>query len=111
MRKGAITFTGKSGLRYPFMVWSLDTRFKPVGGVYFITQRVIDKNSHLRPHHSAIFIGKTENLAQAFNAEAMPERFKKFGANCICVHLHDDAAQRASIERDLLSVYSTDCND
>ena len=111
MRKGAITFTGKSGSQYPFHIWSLDTQFKPIGGVYFITQRVADRAKQLRPRHNAIFIGQTEDLAQAFNAHEMPERYLKLGANCICVHLHADAEQRLGIEKDLLSVYRTDCND
>lgn len=110
MHKGSILFTGESGQRYTFMVWPMDTRFKSVGGVYFITQRIIDKHRHLRPHHSAIFIGQTDNLAQSFNVDVMPERYLEFGANSICVHLHDDAIHRAAIERDLLSVYRTDCN-
>jgi len=110
MKKGAITFTGKSGKQYPFHIWSLDTQFKPIGGVYFITQRKADKAKMLRPSHNAIFIGRTDDLAQSFNASALPERFMKFGANCICVHPHADAEQRLGIEKDLLSVYSTDCN-
>ena len=36
MNKGSILFTGTSGRQYSFLVWSLDTRFKPLGGVYFI---------------------------------------------------------------------------
>jgi len=111
MRKGAITFTGKSGTQYPFHIWSLDTQFKPIGGVYFVTQRTADKAKQMRPRHNAIFIGHTDDLAQSFNAQALPERFIKLGANCICVHLHDDPERRLGIERDLLSVYSTDCND
>ena len=111
MRKGAITFTGKSGLQYPFHSWSLDPRFKPIGRVYFIAQRRADKAKQLRPTHNAIFIGKTDDLAQAFNTEALPERFLKLGANCICVHLHNDPEPRLGIEQDLLNIYSTDCND
>lgn len=111
MKKGAITFTGKSGLRYPFHIWSLDTQFNPIGGVYFITQRSVDKAKQLLPRHNAIFIGQTEDLAQSFNAAKLPKRFLKLGANCICVHLSADAGQRLGIEKDLLSVYTTDCND
>ena len=111
MRKGAITFTGKSGLQYPFHIWSLDTQFKPIGGVYFITQRKADTAKQLRPSHNPIFIGQTQDLAQSFNAQPLPERFMKFGANCLCVHLDEDPERRAGIEKDLLSVYRTDCND
>ena len=111
MRKGAITFTGKSGLQYPFHIWSLDTQFKPIGGVSFITQRKADKAKQLRPSHNPIFIGQTQDLAQSFNAQPLPERFMKFGANCLCVHLDEDPERRAGIEKDLLSVYRTDCND
>ena len=111
MKKGAITFTGKSGSQYPFHIWSLDTQFKAIGGVYFITQRTADRAKQLRPRHNAIFIGQTEDLAQAFNAQELPERYLKLGANCICVHLHADPERRLGIEKDLLSVYRTDCND
>lgn len=111
MRKGAITFTGKSGVQYPFHIWSLDTQFKAIGGVYFVTQRKADKATQLRASHSAIFIGKTDDLAQSFNATPLPDRYVKFGANCLCVHLNSDPERRAGIEKDLLGAYSTDCND
>jgi len=110
MKKGSILFTGSSGRQYSFMVWSLDTRFKPMGGVYFVTERRVIKGAHLRPRHNPIFIGQTDNLASTFNDSKLPERYFEFGANCLCVHLHDDAAQRADIEKDLLGAYSTDCN-
>jgi len=110
MKKGSILFTGKSGQQYPFMVWSLDTQFNPMGGVYFVTERRVIKGAHLRPRHNPIFIGQTDNLASTFNEASLPDRFMEFGANCLCVHLHDDAAQRADIEKDLLGAYSTDCN-
>lgn len=34
-----ITFKGKSGKEYKFGIYSLDTEFRAVGGVYIFTRR------------------------------------------------------------------------
>lgn len=110
MRQGSIFFSGKSGEKYHFQVWPMETRFKPVAAVYLVTKRAYDNNSYRRACHDAIYIGQTEDLSGALAAGAQLERFKKFGANCICVLALADEARRIAIEQDLLDAHSTHCN-
>lgn len=85
MRQGSIFFSGKSGEKYHFHVWPLDTRFKPVAAVYLVTKRAYDNTSYRRASHDAIYIGQTGDLSGALEAGGQVERYRKFGANCICV--------------------------
>ena len=110
MRQGNVIFVGKSGERYHFQVWPLDARFKSVAAVYFVTKRAYDNSTYRRACHDAIYIGQTENLSSSLADEAQLERFRKFGANCICVHLLADEGRRIAVEQDLLAAHSTHCN-
>lgn len=110
MRQGSIIFVGKSGERYPFQAWALETRFKLVAAVYFITKRAYDNSTYRRACHDGIFIGQTEDLSASLTDEARLERFRKFGANCVCVHLVADEGRRIAAEQDLRAAYSTHCN-
>lgn len=110
MRQGNILFVGKSGERYPFEVWPLETRFRPVAGVYFVTRRAYDSGTYRRASHDAIFIGRTEDLASSLAEPAPLERFAKFGANCVCVLLIGDLERCLAVEQDLLANYRTHCN-
>ena len=110
MRQGSVTFVGKSGERYHFQAWSLEARFKSVAAVYFVTKRAYDNNTYRRACHEGIFIGQTEDLSGSLAAEAQLERFRKYGANCVCVHLLADAGRRIAVEQDLLDAHRTHCN-
>ena len=110
MRQGNVIFVGKSGERYPFQVWPLEARFKSVAAVYFVTKRAYDNSTYRRACHDAIYIGQTENLSSALADEAQLERFRKFGANCVCVYLLADEGRRIAVEQDLLAAHSTHCN-
>ena len=110
MRQGNVIFAGKSGERYHFQVWSLEARFKSVAAVYFVTKRAYDNSTYRRACHDGIYIGQTENLSGALADEAQLERFRKFGANCVCVHLLADEGRRIAVEQDLLAAHSTHCN-
>ena len=81
-----------------------------MGAVYFVTRRAYDNSTYRRACHDGIYIGHTENLAEALTAHVHSERFKKFGANCVCVLLLDDEERRVAVEEDLLAVHSTHCN-
>jgi hypothetical protein len=109
-RHGSVTFGGKSGEKYHFQVWPLGTRFKSLAAVYFVTKRAYDNSTYRRACHDGIYIGQTENLADALAVEAQLQRFKKFGANSVCVHVLADEGRRIAIEQDLLAVHSTHCN-
>ena len=110
MRQGSVFFGGKSGEKYHFQVWPLETRFKSVAAVYFVTKRAYDNSTYRRACHDGIYIGQTENLSGSLAAEAQLERFRKFGANCVCVYLLPDEERRIAVEQDLLAAHSTHCN-
>jgi hypothetical protein len=105
-----ITFGGKSGEKYRFQAWSLETRFKPMAAVYFVTKRAQDQSSYNRASHDSIYIGQTASLADPFGTESQFECFRKHGGNCICICLLEDEAQRVAVEEDLLAAHSTHCN-
>jgi hypothetical protein len=110
MRQGSVTFVGKSGERYHFQVWSLEARFKPVAAVYFVTKRAYDNGTYHRACHDGIYIGQTGDLSGALADEGQLERFRKYGANCVCVHVIADEERRIAVERDLLDAHQTHCN-
>ena len=110
MRQGSVIFSGKSGEEYRFQVWPLETRFKAVAAVYFVTRRAHENNTYRRACHDGIYIGQTENLADSLAAQAQLDRFGKYGANCVCVYLLADEERRIAVEQDLLAAHSTHCN-
>ena len=110
MQYGGITFSGKSGEKYYFRTWSLETRFKSIAAVYFVTKRVLENGTYRRASHEEIYIGQTENLADPFGTQSRLDCFSKHGANCVCVCLVTDEERRVAIEQDLLAQHSTSCN-
>jgi len=110
VRHGSVTFGGKSGEKYHFQVWPLDTRFKSVSAVYFVTKCTYENNTYRRACHDGIYIGQTENLSDSIAAHPQLERFRKYGANCICVYLLAVEERRIAVEQDLLAAHNTHCN-
>lgn len=110
MRQGSVTFSGKSGEPYHFQAWPLDAKFKPVPAVYFVTKRAYDNKTFRRASHDSIYIGQTDDLSSVLVAAGPLERFRKFGANCVCVHQSPDVTRRSFIVQDLLDAHSTHCN-
>jgi hypothetical protein len=107
-----VTFCGKSGEKYFFRAWPLETRFNSVGAVYFVTKRVYSNQTYgRRASHEGVFIGQTDNLADPLSTQTQLDCFKKHGANCICVCLVPNELQRVAIEQDLIAGISTSCND
>lgn len=105
-----ITFSGKSGEKYYFQPWPLETRFKSVAAVYFVTKRSFENNTYRRACHDGIYIGQTENLADPFSTQLHFDCFRKHGANCVCVYLVADEERRIAVEQDLIAGHSTHCN-
>jgi hypothetical protein len=110
MRYGSITFTGKSGEKYRFDAWSIETRFKALGAVYFVTKRTQENATYNRAAHDNIYIGQTANLADPFETHSRFACFTKYGANCVCIHVLEDEERRIGVENDLLELHSTHCN-
>ena len=110
MKYGSVTFTGKSGKKYRFDAWSIETRFRALAAVYFVTKRSMENPTYNRASHDNIYIGQTANLADPFETHARFACFTKHGANCVCIHLLEDEEQRIAAERDLLELHTTYCN-
>lgn len=108
--QGKVSFTGNSGKQHQFWAWPLDTRFKPVAAVYFITKRAYRNRTYHMASHDAIYIGQTDDLSKTFSATAPLGRYLEHGANCVCICLLADAEQRVAVEQDLLASHSTHCN-
>jgi len=110
MKFGDITFSGKSGHKYHFQAWPLETRFKPLAAVYFVTKRAFDNGTYSRASHDSIYIGQTANLADPFATQSQFVCFRKHGANCICICLLESEEQRIAAEEDLIALHGTHCN-
>ena len=108
---GGISFVGKSGEKYYFHAWPLETRFKSVGAVYFVTKRSFSNKTYRIAGHESIYIGQTGNLGDPAATPLRVERFLKHGANCVCVYLDPSEERRLAVAQDLLAAHSTSCND
>lgn len=96
---GTIKFSGKSGVRYAFTAYSLETLFDVAfSGVYVATRRKEGK-AKKGFVHKRICMGQSGDLRQSL--AGVDPSFSSRGANCICVHAEDDQAARQQIELDL----------
>lgn len=103
------TFAGKSGAKYTFEVYPLDTEFNSVGAVYVFSRRTIGSDG--RGTHSLLYIGQTESLGERIpNHEKWPCVLGE-GANCICVRIDQRETSRLVTETDLRGANWTPCND
>lgn len=59
-RVGTITLTGQSKDRYPFTVYTWETKFRGIPAVYYITKRSERKGR--RAIHAAIYVGQTNDI-------------------------------------------------
>ena len=106
---GNIKFEGKSGKKYTFNVYTIDTEFKEIGAVYFITKRTENKDGTGK--HFRIYIGRTEDLSERFDDHHKQKCFNNNEANCICVYSESNEEKRIEIESDLIDNYNPPCNE
>ena len=105
---GTATFTGTSGSKYEFTTHSRNTKFKAVGGVYFMTRRL--KKSAGGYRHTHIYVGETGNLSKmplSIHGKACCD---KRGANCVCIYLESSESKRLKIAAGLRNQYEPLCN-
>ena len=101
---GTIDFTGESGKIYTFNVYPADAEFHSKGGVYFLTERVVQPSGEIK--HSKVCLGITDDIHQKFNVDS--DKFLAEGkANCICAYWEDHDHLRREIEEDLFKHYHT----
>ncbi|WP_299117095.1 hypothetical protein [uncultured Winogradskyella sp.] len=101
---GTIILDGCSSKTYEFSIYSIDTNFKQLGGIYYISRRE-NKN------HTHIYLGITEDLSTRFDNHHKQDCFDENEANCISIHLNESEEERELIEKDILCKYNFLCND
>jgi hypothetical protein len=99
----SINFAGKSGQRYCFQAWPLDTTLSPMGGgIFIITKReCLDRTFPTKASHRCLVIGHTADLAAALTKADLRKLLEQ-GANCICVYRLSSDAERVQVENDLI---------
>ena len=105
---GELTLIGKSGSSYEFSVYAIDTNFRAVGAVYYISKRTSKPEGG--GSHTALYVGQTEDLSERFNNHHKMDCCKKKGANCISVHLDGNEKSRLKKESDLVDAINPPCN-
>jgi hypothetical protein len=99
----SVTFQGKSGTRYRFEAWPMDTKFKPVGGIYIVTKReCLNRTFPSMASHRCLAIGQAADFAATVLSKAELSKLAAQGANCICVYAMADESRRLQIEKDLI---------
>ena len=106
---GTMTLTGGSGKKYQFNVYPLDTEFKALGAVYYISKRT-KKADDTGGTHEQIYIGETGDLSDRFDNHHKEECFAIYEANCVSIHQESDERTRLDIESDLIDPYDPPCN-
>ena len=101
MRIGSVVFSGKSGEDYRFEVWPMETRFKPLAAVYYVTKRGAPAGTFNRSAHEYLYLGHTPDISRPLGTTAQLAWFNAAGANCVCVYAASSAERRAAIKKDL----------
>lgn len=101
MRIGTLVFSGRSGEEYRFEVWPIETRFKPMAAVYFVTKRDAPAGTYNRADHEQIYLGHTTDISKPLGSQAQLAWFNASGANCVCVYAVESEERRAAIKKDL----------
>ena len=106
---GDMTWTGKSGKKYAFGVFTWGTAFKEdYAAVYLVTRRY--KKADGKYNHDSIYVGETDDLSSRFDDHHKQRCFDEHKKNCVCAHGESDEEKRLAIERDLLGNYNWPCN-
>jgi hypothetical protein len=108
LTESIFTVKGASGTKYEFNIYSLDTNFKAIGGIYIFTQR---SNSNQQFERNLVYCGKTNDLSNRFESHHKEDCIRQNGANCICVMLVSSEQERRAIEADILSGNDFKCNE
>jgi hypothetical protein len=101
-----LTITGKSGKLYEFNIYSIDTKFKTVGGIYIFIKRY----KYIR-NRDLIYCGKTEDLSNRFYNHHKEDDIVEENPDYICVMRVNTDEERTSIEKDILKGNNFTCNE
>ncbi len=108
LTENTLTLTGRSGSSYIFQIYSLDTTFNAVGGIYIFSRRYFRDNHY---YHNFIYIGRTEDFSTRFINHHKQRCIERSDANALCILQEGSQRTREQIEIDLLSNNTTICNE
>ena len=103
-----VTFTGQSGQTYTFRIYVWKHQFKPLGGVYVVTERRMEPDHP--PTYAPIFVDQTDDLSQLFDDHPNRTCFEFYYANTIAVMAEPNETERGRIKEDLLDALQPPCN-
>lgn len=101
-----IYLKGASGTQYEFEVYPWGTVFNAVGAVYAVL-----RENPPQQNYFILYIGKTESLKDRFVDHHKQDCFDRNGKTHVGVKVVSTEVERTKIETDLLSNYSTSCNE
>jgi hypothetical protein len=100
---------GESGKSYEFMIYSLDTEFKSVSGIYIFAKRYKKLKNELY-RYKLIYCGKAKELSNRFYNHHKKDPITEHKPNCICIMKVRTAEERTFIEKDILGNHNFPCN-
>lgn len=106
---GNLILTGESKEKYDFDVYPINTNFRSIGAVYYISKRI--EKSDGTVSHEAIYIGQTGNISERLENHNKEDCFNRYDVNCISIHRKDNESDRFSVEADLIRAYNPPCNE
>lgn len=99
---------GKSGRNYHFKIYSSNEECPNESGVYVFTKRDKFNNQY---SHFVVYIGIATSFQKHLYNHQKIDCIKEQGANTICLMEVLSEADRVTIEKDLLAVNNTPCNE
>jgi len=102
---GTITWRGKSGREYKYLIYRIDAAFEAVAGNYVFAEET--SPGLFMP----IYIGQTGDLSERFDKHHAMPCIKRNRAAFIHVHVNDGGEQaRLKEEADLIARWDPPCN-
>ena len=105
---GTVALTGESGKRYEFSVYLREDAFKPLRAVYFLAKRI--PFAEAEAEYTWIYVGESADISQRPLSGKHKHCIDANEANCLCLHLEDNAQVRAAVVADLARAYHPPCN-
>ena len=104
----SVTFPGRSGREYRFRIYPWENEFKPLPGVYIVTERVVEPGK--APMYTPIYLGVTDDLSQAFENHTKNKCFQMHLANTIAALPVRSLLDGLRIAKELADTLKPPCN-
>jgi hypothetical protein len=106
---GNVSLAGISGRQYHLDVYPRNDQFKPIGAVFALAKRIPFADGEAE--YTWIHVGETDDISRRPLAPEHKPCIDKHEANCLCLLIEADAAQRRSIAADLRGSCKPPCGE